>query len=383
MAAASSALANLKDIEKSLGVQGVHELDHVERGGRDQRGTRCLDRMMLSQANEPGNVQGREREGQGVGRRSRPPYDGDVEAQTAELHQQLNVLEKEIAALYEEHVPCPDEISMKEAEARKVGRRLYTLRSGDGRSDYTLRNELGAGTGACEATASEKRWGAAPSYSTVVDRFVWHARALSASYNPFKLTQIFSAAHLHGYAVVYRKQGALLHIQAQETSVVAPLAFTIGLSVNTLPPRTGRGAACAARPHAALPFEIMLYGLPAGEQRRPAHLGDLISRAISHLKDYMAIRESQGLAADVIEAHEIHDGESGHKMLVLEDVEATQGVFGSQLALAGLYYQLCQPTINPGKDADAIPSELPRLVQVYLDPSGTGGTFEGAILPDR
>jgi hypothetical protein len=40
-------------------------------------------------------------------------------------------------------------------------------------------------------------------------------------------------------------------------------------------------------------------------------------------------------------------------------------------------------TINPGKDADAIPLELSRPVQVYLDPSGTGGTFEGAILPDR
>ena len=387
MAAAASALATLNDIENSLDLQGVQELDHVDRRRRDRRGTRCLDRMMLSsRAIVPGLVQDREGEGQGAGRRSRPPYDGDVEARTAELHQRLNALEKEIAALYEnEHLPCPDEISMKRAEARKVGRQLYTLRSGHVRSAYALRSELGAGTGACEAMANSNPsmhpWGAAPSYSNTLDRWIWHARALCASYNPFKLTQIFSAAHLHGYAVVYRKQGALLHIQAQETSVVTPLAFTIGLSVSQQPPRTGE--AYAARSREALPFEVMLYGLPAGEQRRPAHLGELVSRAISHLQDYVAIRASQGLAADVIEAHEIY--ENGHKMLVVEDedVEATQGLFHSQLALSALYYHLCHRTTSSAAAAAAAPAELPRLVQVYLDPSDTGGRFAGAILQDR
>ena len=275
----------------------------------------------------------------------RPQRPGEIEARTAALHEQLAALDKDINALKDGHVPCPDTIAGLQEEAQAVGKQLYDLRKGKD----TLEDE------SCEASWRLMQ-GTPPPHFSLIDRWIFHARALCPSYNPHKLAQVFSAAHLHGYTVIRRRQGALMHLQSKGESAVAPLAFTVGLSARSLRhagPR--RASACAA-----LPFEILLYGHGHGE---------VMARCIHHLEGYMATRalQHQGLTTDVVETHEILDEETGYRLTVSEDRDVSSGLFRSSLALAGLFYQLCMSTADIGHRPQRPVSQLPRLVQVYLE----------------
>ena len=274
----------------------------------------------------------------------RPQRLVEIEARTAELHEQLAALDKDINALKEGHVPCPDTIAGLQAEAQAVGKQLYDLRKGKD----TLEDE------SCEASCRLMQ-GTPPPHFSLIDRWIFHARTLCPSYNPHKLAQVFSAAHLHGYTVIRRRQGALMHLQSKSESAVAPLAFTVGLSVPASYAGPRRASACAA-----LPFEILLYGYGQGE---------VMARCIHHLEGYMATRalQREGLTTDVVETHEILDEETGYRLTVSEDRDVSSGLLRSSLALAGLFYQLCMSTADIGHRPRRPVSQLPRLVQVYLE----------------
>lgn len=288
---------------------------------------------------------------------------GEWEARTAGLHKQLAALDKEISALKEEHVPCPDTISGLQAKAEDVAKQLYAVRKNVHEAESADSKQKAPWT---------LMQGTVPSHFSLVDRWIFHARALCPSYSPHKLSQVFSSAHRHGYAVIHRRQGSLVHLESKEKSNVAPLAFSVGLSVDlqTGPRHAGRRAV------PVLPFEIMLYGIPHEQQERHgqhrAGLGEMMAKCVQYLEDYMATREMQGrMLPEAVATHEVLDLENGYKMLVSEDHDASGRLFCSPLALAGLFHQCHnQLCIRPRNEMGGPASPLPRLVHIYLEASG-------------